>query len=326
KSGSLFFFMLIAKENMGFWLGPLALILAFEPLLSRKARIAAGVMGVIGIVYSLFMIGLVMPSFSTDATYAHFDYGILGSSITEIPAAIIQRPAEILKALFVDHKGVPNGTSIKLEFWWMLLLSGGWAFFLRPRWGLMALPLIAQKMWHDDPGKWSVIAQYGVEFAPLLGVAVPLAIGRISNEKITRILPMVAVILSLICTIRFMDRTVAYHDRSRIRIYQAQHYVKPYDLDQVKEAMELIPPDASVSAQSPAVPHLALRNKIYQFPIMKDADHILLLPQESPYPLDTAQYYIQMERLSNDPEWRTQLRTENVILFSRNEPPSEEAR
>lgn len=313
----LFIFMLLAKENMGFWLGPLAMILCFDPRLSKGMKQLTAGLGVLGLVWSITVIGWVMPALSADEAYAHFDYSILGSGISDVPYALINRPGAILKALFVDHVEVPNGTQIKLEFWWMMLAAGGWALLLQPRWGLMALPLIAQKMLHDDPGKWSVIAQYGVEFAPLLAIAVPLALVKHVPTNAVRTVAWVSVGLLLVCTIRFMDRTVAYHDRSRIRIYQAQHYVKPYDLDAVKNALTRIPSDASVSAQSPAVPHLALREKLYQFPIVRDSEYLVLLPQESPYPLDRMEYQLRLDELLDDPKWVTLEINDAVILMRR---------
>ncbi len=313
----LFLFMLMSKENMGFWLGPMALILCLEEQLPSGMKTTAAGLGVLAITWSVLVIGILMPSLSIDETYAHFDYTILGQSIIDVPTTIMKRPWEILRALFVDHKGVQNGTAIKLEFWWMMVLAGGWAFFLRPIWGLTALPLLAQKMLHDDPGKWSVIAQYGVEFAPLLAIAVPLALVKISVERILRPALIGSVLLSLICTIHFMDRTVAYHDRSRIRIYQAQHYERTYDIAAVREVLEQIPVDAAVSAQSPAVPQLALREHLYQFPIIRDAEYIVLLPQESPYPLDQLHYQVQVEALFNDPLWKIIEKNNGVILMQR---------
>lgn len=313
----LFVFMLIGKENMGFWLGPVALIVGFHPKMPIRSKYLSIAMGAFGLIYSSAIIGIVMPSLSQDGMYAHFDYSLLGSSSAGLPKALIERPAEMIEALFLDHRGVSRGTDIKLEFWWMLMLSGGWALFFQPRWGLMALPLLAQKMWHDDPGKWSVIAQYGVEFAPLIGIAVPIALSRITITKQKQMLITLAIIAGLACLIRFMDRTNAYHDRSRIRIYQAQHYVKPYPLDVVRDLLASIPPNASISAQSPAVPHLALRDRLYQFPIIRDAEYIVLLPLESTYPLDRSSYRSVVAEIKQQEEWRMVMETDEVLLLQR---------
>lgn len=318
-------FILFGKENLGFWLGPALLILATDPSLGKATRRMSAGLGVFALAWSILVVGAVMPALSRNGAYAHFDYGILGQGIRDIPSALVNRPLELLRALFVDHIGSNDGgkgTAIKLEFWWMMMASGGWAFLLRPRWGLMALPIIAQKMWQDDPGKWSVVAQYGVEFAPLLAIAVPLALDGLSSQKTRRILIWSSVVLSLSCTIRFMDRTIAYQDRSRIRIYQIEHYTKPFKLGGVRHAIRMIGPDRAVSAQSPAVPHLALRDRLYQYPIIRDADYILLMPKESPYPITREQYDEAFARLLRDPGWTVLLNDGTVLLLGRAPKPN----
>jgi uncharacterized membrane protein len=317
RAALLFLFMLMGKENMGLWLGPLALLLSIGPVLPKGMRAYSVLLGLTGLVWSVVVVGWIMPALSASGDYAHFDYQILGGSASAMPKALWDSPLHILSAMFTDHMGVRSGTAIKLEFWWMMLLAGGWALVRMPLWGMMALPLIAQKMLHDDPGKWSVIAHYGVEFAPLLGIAVPLALQRHAKSRVGHYLPWITVALSLGATIHFMDMTVAYHDRSRIRIYQTIHYTKAYDHRLVRRTIGEIPRSAAVSAQSPAVPHLALRDRLYQFPIVQDAEYILLLPLESPYPLDTSAYRAEVGRIMEDPGWTKIVDYEEVLLFRR---------
>jgi len=312
----LFLLMLVGKETMGFWIGPIALLIATDSTLNRSQRALAGVLGVVGIGWSALIIGWVMPAHASDGAFAHFDYGILGKSAADVPSALLTRPLELFQALFADHINVDKGTAIKQEYWLMLMGAGGWALLMQWRLGLMALPIIAQKMWHDDPGKWSVIAHYGVELAPLVGIAVAQVVGGM-RKRPARMIGWFAVVLSLSWTIRFMDRTIAYHDRSRIRIYQAQHYFKEYDVRAVKEALQMIPPDVAVSAQSPAVPHLALRDRVYQFPIVRDAQYLVFLPQESPYPLDAEAYADALAAYRSASDWDLVRETDGCIILKR---------
>ncbi|MCB9184865.1 MAG: DUF2079 domain-containing protein [Flavobacteriales bacterium] len=313
----LFCLMLVGKESMGLWLGPLALVLAFDGTLPRTTRLWAGSFGALGLAWSFVAIGMVMPALSAKAEYAHFDYSILGTGLEDVGRAIVDHSGRILCAFFSDHRGVENGTAIKLEFWGMLLLAGGWSFVLRPKWGLMALPLLAQKMLHDDPGKWSVVAHYGVEFAPLLAIAAPLTLSRLGAVSARKWLCVASLIGAFACTIRFMDRTVAYQDRSRIRFYQVDHYTKPYSVASFRRALDRIPEDATVSAQSPAVPHFALREHVYQFPLVRDAEHLVLLPKESPYPLDTTEYERHVNAILLDTTWQLVDSAGGVVYLKR---------
>ncbi|MEZ4807828.1 MAG: DUF2079 domain-containing protein [Flavobacteriales bacterium] len=304
-----FLLMLIAKENIGLWIGVVALVLSNVSCVPGRMRAACYGLGALGFAWSALVIGCIMPSLAADGAYAHADYSIVLEG-TEGP---LQKVVGMLTALFTDHVGVPDGTAIKLEFWVMLLLAGGWALLLRPVWGIMALPLLAQKMLHDDPGKWSVVAHYAVEFAPLIAIAVGLSVQHWSGRAWSTVL---VVVFSLATTARCMDNTIAYQDRSRIRFYQAEHWHRNHDTMPVEQAMRTIPPDASVSASSPAIPHLACRDQVFQFPILRDAQWVLVMPLESPYPLTTAGSKAVVDSLRKE-GWSTRMETLEVILLER---------
>lgn len=306
--------MLVAKENVGLWLGSIMAVLALDRSLSLTTRRMAVSLAALSFVWSAIIIGVAMPGLAADGHYAHFDYPVVVGLLHGDRSL-----GDLLRALFVDLEGTTNGSAIKIEFWLLLLLSGGWAFILRPAWGLMALPLIAQKMWHDEPSKWGVFGQYCIEFAPLLAIAVPMVIATGVSQPTRRWAFFVALVMAMACTIRMMDSTVAHMDRSRIRIYKAEHYARQYDVQRVRNAVASLPPDVAVSAQSPAVPHLALRGRLYQFPILLDAEAIVLMPQESTYPLSEPHYRRFVDSLMSARGWRVELRDTNVILLRREE-------
>jgi hypothetical protein len=62
----------------------------------------------------------------------------------------------------------------------------------------------------------------------------------------------------------------------------------------------LIPKDAKVSASSPLVPHLAMRDIIYQFPYVADADYIALMYDCSGYPLLQNEYSKVLNDIKSD--------------------------
>jgi hypothetical protein len=181
----------------------------------------------------------------------------------------------------------------------------------------MVLPLVAQKMWHNEPAKWAVFGQYSIEFAPLVAIALSLVIARWTRDGARPWVLWLAPVMVACCTVRTMDNTVAFHDKSRMRFYQAEHYRRSYDTDLVRSIIDTISADHVVSAQSPAVPHLALRERVYQYPLVRDADLILLLPKEGTYPLDTATYRLKLDSLLRDPDWDLSHRDASLIMFSR---------
>jgi hypothetical protein len=63
--------------------------------------------------------------------------------------------------------------------------------------------------------------------------------------------------------------------------------------------------------------HSYIYVKIYQFPIIKDADYIVLAPRDSYYPIDSASYFTLTDSLQRSPIWKTIKKNEHFILFKR---------
>ena len=84
----------------------------------------------------------------------------------------------------------------------------------------------------------------------------------------------------------------------------------------VNKKLKLIPWDAFVSAQTSLVPHLALRDTIYQFPYLGSANYIALLKMDTDkYPLSDDEYKNKIEELKNSSEWEILTEDNNVLIF-----------
>jgi hypothetical protein len=84
----------------------------------------------------------------------------------------------------------------------------------------------------------------------------------------------------------------------------------------------MLPKDAAISAQSQLIPHLALRKKIYQFPIINDADYIIFSPNEGNYPLTTKDFSIKIEDLINSRQWKISYTDAQLTILKKIKPPS----
>lgn len=72
--------------------------------------------------------------------------------------------------------------------------------------------------------------------------------------------------------------------------------------------MELIPNDAVVSASNVITPHLAGRDRIYLYPVLKDAEYLAILTDgRDPYPVDSLKLPHLIAELKSD--------STNQILF-----------
>ena len=94
----------------------------------------------------------------------------------------------------------------------------------------------------------------------------------------------------------FMDHRVSKHyKRADQSFYQADHYVRDFNVPAVHHTLESIPKNANVSAQNMLVPHIAFRDVIYLFLVILDADHVVLLPiEENTYPASHEEYQMKV--------------------------------
>jgi hypothetical protein len=168
----------------------------------------------------------------------------------------------------------------------------------------MLLPIFFQKLFHDNFHLWGVYAQYCIEFAPVMAVGIFIAIAKIKTATPQRIITSMVLVGSLVGTIKMMDRSAIFTNKSTIRFYQSAHYVRNYDVNTVHRQLDAIPPDAIVSAQSPFLPHLSLRETIYQFPTINDAQYIVLSQLEGPYPLNEEQFRTALDSVAQSKSWK----------------------
>lgn len=323
KPAMLFFlFMISTKENIPLWM---AFICAGISLLYWKDSIqrwAGFVFGAVAFVYFVLVVKLFMPSLANEGeAYVQIrnNYSAVGSSLGGIISTIFTRPLHVLELLFFNHSQNVSGDYYKAESWIFVLLSGGILFFVRPQFWIMLIPVFAQKMFHNDLLKWGVSAHYSIEFAPICSMGAFYVIAQLNNDKWRKHFSGAVVFLSLAVTIRSFDRTYTYFDRSQQRIYQSAHYSKDYDVAEAHRALKLIPGNAKVSAQSAFVPHLAFRDYIWQFPVINDAEYIVISFAEKFYPLNKESFSVQVAMLQSSGEWE-RVYDQNKMLILRRKP------
>lgn len=248
-------------------------------------------------------------------------YAYLGSNIFEMVRNIVLHPVSLLKAHVLEHA---HAYYIRL-----LLSPVNYIALLAPWVLIIAVPSIALNLFSSDPNMYQGTAQYNAEIVPILifatieslvlivwvvqwlvkrvreertQVAVAGAVvaseedlperrkpGRVSAGNPRWLQPVVLFIL-LAITLFGMLR----HDQT----YGAMPYSQSFVWPQVtahdalaQRFINMIPPDASVSAQSSLVPHLSERANIYMFPYADNyADYIFLDVTSDFYPYAQADY------------------------------------
>lgn len=316
----LFIFQVSTKENMPLWMCFVCLGTALLYWKDVKLRQAAFYFSAASFLFFILLVKVIMPALANEGE-AYFqirtNYSVLGSGLTEISTTIFTRPLYVLELLFTNQSGNPLANNYKAETYLFVSLSGGLLLFLRPQFIVMLIPIFAQKMFHNDFLKWGLGDHYSVEFAPICSIGAFYVIARLRQEKWKNYLACGAVILSLIMTVRSFDRTHSYFDRTRQRIYQAKHYQKGYDVAEAHAALKLIPDEAPVCAQSPFVPHLVFRDRIYQFPFVLDAEYVVFSFDETVYPLTKSSFASQTSALMNSEAWERIYEKNKMVILKR---------
>jgi uncharacterized membrane protein len=312
-----FVLCLFAQENAALWMIFIASGLAF---VHRKDRIKARILlllTLVAVAYFLLVMKVIIPFFNPTGAYTGFHFSVLGDSISSFIVHFVEHPLRSIKLLFINHTLDPGNDGLKRETWMLLLISGGWLLLRKPIYLWMLIPIFFQKLYHDSAIMWSVNYQYSIEFAPILAIGIFDVLATIKHDNWRKTASILAVLFALTGAIRLMDRTIIMYDKTQLRIYKEAHYNREFPVDEAQRIVNSLPNDAAISAQSAFVPHFSCRNKIYQFPIIKDADYIVLAPRDSYYPIDSASYFTLTDSLQRSPIWKTIKKNEHFILFKR---------
>lgn len=309
--------ILISQENISLWVVFICLGLLIEYRKDRKALIYLSILTGISIIYFISVINIIIPAFSHNKEYSGFTYSILGETPGEAIKGLFMHPIDNIKALFTNHTHHPGADYIKLEMWVLVFISGLYLLFLRPSFLVMLIPVFFQKLFHNNDLVWGIDGQYSIEFAPILAIGAFSVISDIKNQKTARVIALVALAGVMLSAFRVMDNTLMHTNKSRIRFYAANHYKRNYDVKSVHHQLRLIPGDAAVSALTPFVPHLSLRNKIYQFPIISDAEYIVYSEKEGKYPLDDEKFAQKIYRILASGEWEIFYEDDGFVMLKK---------
>ncbi len=309
-----FIFILIAKENMALWMFFVCSALVWMYRKTPQQKKTAISLSLAALLFFVWVIFYAMPFFSSQKEYSHIEFHILGNSFKEIIFNILQHPLRAFSLLFQNHLPDASLNYIKTETWIFWLISGGFLMIYRPVFLWMLLPIMLQKMYHDDPAKWSVAQQYNIEFAPLLAWCL---IETVKNKtiKTQKIISVLVLVCCVAVTIRLCDNTISFVDKTRIRFYQSDHYQCDFNKQDLDSLLQTIPKGAVVSAQSMFVPHLIDKKAVYQYPIVKNARYILLSNDIHAYPLTPKMVQKQIDSLLLSKTGTTACVKNGIYLF-----------
>lgn len=156
------------------------------------------------------------------------------------------------------------------------------------------------------PHYWGLLFHYNANLAPFLATSAIFALAKI---KIPRPQIIAYLILALLMENLFFNKLILTTLQLNIQNTQKFNYIN--------SGLEIIPPQAIVSAQSPIVPHLSNRNKIYLYPEVLDAEYIVLDESLIYYPMQNIEFKDKVATLKSSPDWKLNQRNNSLLIFSK---------
>ncbi|MFV0593496.1 MAG: DUF2079 domain-containing protein [Draconibacterium sp.] len=271
---------LLSRENIPLWFIFIFIVLIIQHRKEKKAVILSVAGIFLSLFYFILLFKVLIPGIETDEKhFTLFNYSALGANPGEAFLFAIKNPVETIKLFFINHLNDPSLKYVKAEFYFVYLISGGFVLFLRPKYFIWFIPIVAQKMLNDSFIRWGISTYYSIEVVTLLPVSVFLTLSSLKSKKLQNILTIVVCISTLSMTVHKLDRSNVVIpwtlNPSKEKLYYKGFYTSDYDLRKTHKLLKSIPKDAKVSASDHLYSHLAQRPSIYLFPDVKDADYIV---------------------------------------------------
>ncbi len=312
------FFILLTIEVFGIFL--FFIILTYiikEKLYSLKNNYLQYIQLFICVVYVLLIILIVMPALQKTGSNLQLKrYELIGSSPSEMLTFIFTKPIEFWN-VFIGNKIDSIYDGIKLETLLMILFSGGIAFFLRPLYLIILFPILAIKFLSNDYGFWGINNQYSIELVPVISLVILELTFKF--YKFRYIIPLIVLTTTILSTIQTMySRKSKWYNEKNNNLFAKEHYQSEFQYSKLNKVFETLGDGESVSAVTNFVPHLAFRNKIYHFPIVKDATTIVLTKKEGfSYPLTQEEYNNEIKKFKLDSSFRIAYSDKTLIIFKK---------
>ena len=318
--------LLITREDFSLWLFFICIYLVIEHRKDPVKKKWALILMAGSLLFFIVTMAVFIPALETpNAKFMLFNYNVLGRNSAESLAFIATHPLKAIKWLFVNHLDDPGRDGLKLRYYLFFGLSGGVLLLLRPATLICLLPVIAKKMYNDDPDRWDIESYYGIETASILPVLVFSVIAGFANRRLVVALGAIVLTATLITTAWCMEHAPGWFADTKLRFYKPRYWRPDVPVREYREALKLIPPEAAVSASGKFVSQLAYRPKIYYFPRVKDAEYICATSGGEGWPKSVEEYNAEISRIRNSPDWRLIYEKNDLVIFRR-EPAKNEPR
>lgn len=211
---------------------------------------------------------------------------------------IFTRPSIYSDQLFNSPIKINTLDNIYRQFAFLSLLS--------PLSWLTTFPALYLRFTSTLPHFWGTAFHYNANLQPFLAVSAILGLARFHIPK-----AVIFILLPFFLIFGVLSPFSGFWMMSMVNIADVKRF------DSFNQVLQTIPQDAAVSAQSPIVPHVANRNKIYMFPEIYDSQYIVLSPYLNTYPLKPEAVINYINEFKNSPDWQLEKEVNKLIIFKK---------
>ncbi len=261
KALSLFLILLLlVKEEIGFFVAAFGIYLSFFKFWRRFGLFFI----FFGALYSLFVISYLIPKIG--GGYIYLGYGQAGQTPLEVGLNFLKDPLKFL-SLFVDSP-VKRAT-IRDTFW---------PFAYLPLFSPLGLILSFEQFFtrfvdQINDTRWTTAYHYSLIEAIVLPIGTYWTVGYFTNF-LPKYKKLLIVLLGILLV--FLTRIEQINASMVLLVKRPQFWARTTWMDDLDQAITLIPKDASVATQRNLISHLSTRKNIYPlFNLDKRPDYIL---------------------------------------------------
>jgi len=210
----------------------------------------------------------VIQTYGTEGAFYFQRYGELGDSPPELARSLVTRPGLVWQIVTEPAR---------LQYLLGLLLSAGLVLpLLAPEVLLLSLPILLANLLSAYDAMYSGAFHYSAAVVPFVIAAAAVGLGRIGrwtrNWKNRRLIILGAALV-------FLTGSMVYHFFNGYtpvaKLFYWPDVTEHHRLLERRFAPQ-IPDGAVLSTTAPLFPHLDHRERIYQYPVIEDADWVLL--------------------------------------------------
>jgi uncharacterized membrane protein len=219
----------------------------------------------VSVIVLAVVVGVAVPALS----------GVEGSTYVALYRGAVEHPTTILRDLVVPTTKV---RTIVLWFLPFLFLS------LASPLSVLVPTVALSRLLSDNPNHWGTTFHYSAPLAPLLAMSAGDGLARLRRRFLSdgarslRLTVGAATVVLVLCA--FVPGRLPLW-----RVFAPRHYRAPVRQPPARDALALIPPDASVVAQAAIVPHLSQRRTIFVLERKPaDAEYVIAADDLNPWP------------------------------------------